>query len=451
MSAAKPKEYKQEVRGQYEDFPYPFRDPLDEGKLFHGCDPHSLQALSHAGWGGKRDLRHGARILIAGCGTGDSAVMFAEEIRGGSSEIVAIDLSSKSIEIAQARIRKRGLGNITFKHMSILDLPNAGLGQFDIVESGGVLHHLPDPDAGLAALASMLKPDGLMAVMVYAQYGRMAVYLVQELMRQLMTEATPRAEKIAIAREYLSNVPIGHWLTFNSQSMREDFLWPDGSGIYDLLLHSTDRAYTVPQLYDWVEGRGLKLLSLYDAANDGSLYEPRQYTASPVLHAIFDSKTVPQQQAIAELMKGTIIKHYFHAGHEVKTPAALADDMVIDYGTTQQLCMDFLPTLLQAFGEVELGRRIELPVMPMAGLPPLIVTKTTHAAALMRLIDGVRSVGDMLVAVMGDSGAPELQVRQDLAQLYTELRRRQMVFLRHHTIPRYLTGVEISARMRSFL
>jgi 2-polyprenyl-3-methyl-5-hydroxy-6-metoxy-1,4-benzoquinol methylase len=39
---------------------------------------------------------------------------------------------------------------------------------FDQIVCTGVLHHLADPDKELAALYGLLKPDGVMHLMVYA-------------------------------------------------------------------------------------------------------------------------------------------------------------------------------------------------------------------------------------------------------------------------------------------
>jgi len=45
----------------------------------------------------------------------------------------------------------------------------AELGEtFEHVVSTGVLHHLPDPDAGLRALHGVLAPNGALHLMVYA-------------------------------------------------------------------------------------------------------------------------------------------------------------------------------------------------------------------------------------------------------------------------------------------
>ncbi len=74
----------------------------------------------------------------------------------------------------------RALSNIGFESRSILDLPGSGLGPFDYIDCCGVLHHLPDPAAGLRALLSVLAPDGGLGLMVYAPHGRTGVYMVQD-------------------------------------------------------------------------------------------------------------------------------------------------------------------------------------------------------------------------------------------------------------------------------
>lgn len=450
-TVTKPQEYAEDVRGQYEDFPYPLRDPEQEGNNFYCCDAGSLVGLSHAGWGGKRDLRKGVRILSAGCGTGDAPILFAEELLDYGAEIVAIDLSTKSLEIAQARMKKRGLSNITFHHMSILDVPSAGLGEFDIIESSGVLHHLPDPNAGLAALGRVLKDDGMMNIMVYGQYGRMSVYLVQELMKKLIPPNTPRAEKIAVTREFLNNVPLGHWLTVNNELFIEDMSWPDGSGIYDLFLHSHDRAYTVPQLYAWVEGCGLILHALFSAFTDDCLYQPESYNLSPKLRGIFAKKSPRERHAIAELMNGNMAKHNIFVSKQSKQQAVFADDMVMCYGPLQGLFSEFAGDFAKAAEALPIGERLEGKTTSINTQPNLIIIKTKHTAALMRAIDGKRSIGEIVTKVAEETGDAPEWVRRNLEQLYKEYRSRQVVFLRHESIPPYRSGPEIVARANKVL
>jgi SAM-dependent methyltransferase len=451
MTATKPQEFSAEVRGQYEDYPYPSRDPEKEGTFFACCEPQSLMALSHSAWGGKRDLRKGTRILIAGCGTGDSVIHYAEELLDCDARIVAVDLSSKSIEIAKARLAKRGLSNVTFHHRSILDLPNAELGQFDIIESSGVLHHLPDPNAGLHALAGLLAPDGVMTLMVYGHYGRYSVYLVQELMRQLLAPDMPRDRKIELTRAFLNHVPNGHWITVNNSNFLEDMRWPDGSGIYDLFLHSTDRAYTVPQIYEWVEGAGLTVLEFFGSWADESLYTPESYNGDAGLRAIFSSKSPRERHSIAELINGNMAKHYFHVAKQPMQRAQFADDMVIAYGAMQALFHQFIDNFLAALAKASVGQQVNGNPRPFADAPHLVLTKTVHGEALMKLVDGKRSIGEMVALVASASGANPADVRRDLETLYNEYRTRQLVFLRHESIPPYRDGPSITRRLEQHL
>ena len=83
------------------------------------------------------------------------------------------------MDIAKQRASIRGLNNITWMHTSLLDLPSLDIGKFDYINCSGVLHHLESPQEGLAALNSVLKQDGAILIMVYAKYGRTAIYQIQ--------------------------------------------------------------------------------------------------------------------------------------------------------------------------------------------------------------------------------------------------------------------------------
>ena len=66
----------------------------------------------------------------------------------------------------------------------IENLPNLGLGLFDLISCTGVLHHLPDPQTGLNILSASLKPGGGMFLMVYPTIFRTAIY--QAIIRPLI-------------------------------------------------------------------------------------------------------------------------------------------------------------------------------------------------------------------------------------------------------------------------
>lgn len=302
------------VRKQYERYPYPLRDPADERKrlIITGLD--DLAAVNAYCYRGRRDFRTGFRALVAGGGTGDAVVHLAHQLRETNAKIVYVDLSQASTDIARRRIESRGLGRfVEWRHASLLDLPKMGLAPFDFVNCSGVLHHLADPVAGLAALRSVMKDDGAMGLMVYGQYGRTGVYQMQELMRVVNPPGLDEAEAVARTRAMLAGAPETNWYR------RGASLFNVGNHndveVYDLFLHSQDRAYTIPQLHEYLGTSGLRLQEF--SVDYRSLYNPLLFTADPALRESLTQLPRERQQAAAELMTGAIIKHAFWA-----TPSA---------------------------------------------------------------------------------------------------------------------------------
>jgi len=230
------------VREQYELYPYPPRDPRDEAKrLIQGSPSHILE-INHYVFGGRRDFTQPFRALIAGGGTGDGTIMLAQQLqdRHCPAEIVYLDLSEPSRGIAEARASARGLQSIRFVTGSLLELTAMRLGEFDYIDCCGVLHHLPDPAAGLAALRHVLSDSGGIGLMVYGAYGRTGVYHVQEVLRHLGHQDAPAA-KLDLARRLLKQLPPTNWLQRNP--FLGDHLKAGDAGIYDLLLRGIRDEY----------------------------------------------------------------------------------------------------------------------------------------------------------------------------------------------------------------
>src|SRR5215831_13916479 len=246
------------VRSQYEHLPYPHRDPENERRELRRTWLDDLPMIAHYGYGGAQPFGKGFRALVAGGGTGDGTIFLAEQLRCTDAEVVHLDISSASIAVAQKRAEMRGLGNIRWVRESLLDLPRLGLGTFDYINCVGVLHHLDDPDAGLKALVGALKNDGVLGLMVYALYGRTGVYQMQSLLRLVNEGASDAGERLTRTKEILAALPRGNWFK-RGEELYSDHQRGD-AGTYDLLLHSRDRAYTVGELYDWIEdGNGLHM------------------------------------------------------------------------------------------------------------------------------------------------------------------------------------------------
>lgn len=297
------------VRAQYEALPYPARDPREEGqRLIVGMPSHLLE-INHYLYAGRLDLTQPFRALVAGGGTGDACIMLAQQLadRRCPAEVVYLDLSSASRAICEARAQARGLRNIRFHTGSLLDLPAMGLGTFDYVDCTGVLHHLADPPAGLRALAGALKPEGGIGVMVYGEYGRSGVYPVQEILRVLAPLDQEPAERLAMAKRLLRFLPQTN--LFRRNPYLNDHISGGDAGLYDLLLHSQDRAYTVPQAAQLAQSAGLRIVAFLEPAR----YEPSTYMSDPAIAARAATLPFLERAAFAERLAGNLRTHVFYA------------------------------------------------------------------------------------------------------------------------------------------
>ncbi len=115
---------------------------------------------------GKRD---GVQILIAGCGTGQHSIETVQRLIG--VETLAVDLSLTSLCYAQRKSRALGLTNLHYAQADIMQLGAIGR-TFDLIEAGGVLHHLADPLAGWRVLVSLLRPRAIMRVGLCSELAR---------------------------------------------------------------------------------------------------------------------------------------------------------------------------------------------------------------------------------------------------------------------------------------
>ena len=312
----------EQVTAQYEALPYPPRDPADEDKRLIGTWLDDLDLINHHCYGGDRKFDAGFRALIAGGGTGDGSIFIAEQLRERGivgARVVHIDLSAAAIEIARARAKRRGLIGIEFIQGNLLDLPAMHLGAFDFINCVGVLHHLPEPEAGLAALLPSLAVDGAMAVLLYGKIGRIGIYHAQEILRRLPSTVT-YADRIDLAKRLLAKLPRTNWLA-RSAELHPDLHQGGDAALYDLLLHTQDRAYDVEEIYRWfVDESGLHLY--FSDVHRGRLpYSPATWLHDLPELAALDLKPQRDQEAIAELIGGDLVLHAFFATRNRDTHA----------------------------------------------------------------------------------------------------------------------------------
>jgi SAM-dependent methyltransferase len=116
--------------------------------------PHIPRMLSGIAWRGRR-------VLEIGTGVGTDARFIID--RGGSYTGVNIDQGST--EMTAAALRAFSLpGTVLRQDATALQFPDAS---FDVVYSFGVLHHIPEAHKAVAEIHRVLKPGGVLLVMVY--------------------------------------------------------------------------------------------------------------------------------------------------------------------------------------------------------------------------------------------------------------------------------------------
>lgn len=312
------------VHAQYESYPYPARDPKDEAKRLITGSPSHLLEITHYLNRGRLDLAKPFRALVAGGGTGDATIMLAQQLAdadGADAEVTYLDLSTASRGIAEARATVRGLANIHFVTGEIEAVASLCPGPYDYIDCCGVLHHLADPVAGLKALFSVLAPGGGMGLMVYGALGRRGVYDVQDAMR-VLGEGADDPTRLDMVQRLLEGLPQSHWLRRNP--FVGDHFQGGPAGLYDLLLHPRDRAYTVDEFLDFIDAGGGRVTSMIAPAQ----YDPRHYLRDPELLARASRLPAREAWALAERLSGALTKHiaYVVAKERIDDPTARLDD-----------------------------------------------------------------------------------------------------------------------------
>lgn len=359
---------------QYEAFPYPDRDPADETKRLITGSPSIPAEMDHWLWGGARDWSKPLRVLVAGGGTGDGLIQLAQMLSTARRpyRITYVDLSRAARDVAERRAKARGLDGIAFHTGSLLEA--GALGPFDYIDCCGVLHHLPDPQAGFDALAGALAPGGGIGLMVYAPLGRSGVYPLQAAFSALFQGLAP-VERLEKARAVFRALPKGH--PFHANPHLVDHRQSD-AGFYDLLLHSSDRPFTISQLVSALDRAGLALAGVPEPA----LYDPAGLMPDGL--AVPDGLDPVDRMALAENLRGTFKTHVVYAvkqGAVVPPPMGRPDAIPQLRGTDPR-----------ALAKV-VGRSGAVKIDTAAGKVRLTVPKA--AAGPVAAVNGLRSLGDL--------------------------------------------------------
>lgn len=374
---------------QYERYRYPepIRD-LDEWSRnnWQWFDPrHASRMLWPAGV-----ARPNLDILIAGCGTNQAAV-FAYS--NPTARVLAIDVSVPSLEHEHWLKQKYSLANLELLQQPIEDLPHLGR-QFDLIVSTGVLHHLASPEAGLRALAQCLRPDGVMALMLYAKYGRVGVEWLQSVCRELGLGRNEAS--VAAVRAILAALPAGH--PVRGYLQLESNLAADAV-LVDTFLHGRERSYSVDDC--------LAFVASADLAFQGWFFNAPYHPHGELATALGRLGAQPQAKvwSLMERLYSTNACHFFMARH-AEYPRRT---YLIDFDA--QACLDYVPEFRMRCG-ID-GAAVQRPGWQM----PLTDAQLPYA----RRIDGRSSIRAIAEAAAAETGSGSAACRETARDVFRAL------------------------------
>ena len=280
----------------YEEHPYPPPVADLDADLADWAEPERRRAEYHLLFP-TQSFREDLDVLVAGCGTFQAA---RHAVRWPAGRIVGIDVSATSIEHTVQLQLRHDLTNLRVEQLPVEKAANLD-GDFDLIVCTGVLHHLLDPDEGLRALRNVLRPGGVMLIMVYAPYGRAGVAMMQEYSR-LLGIGLSRDEIRDLAGtlvEIPEDHPLGPLFRRSPDFRRFDAL-------ADALLNPRETAFSVPELLSYLERNGLAFGRWYRQAQ----YLPQCGVLRETPHARRLRELPPADQyAAVELFRGTMARH----------------------------------------------------------------------------------------------------------------------------------------------
>lgn len=258
-------DFLEKMRRQFDFGPYP-RVPLDKAPKDDGNElfVHNLITPYY--------LRHrrttstsGKVILDAGCGTGYKALVLAKANPG--AKVIGVDISPKSIDLARQRLDYHGYqDSVEFHVLAIEDLRQLGL-EFDYINCDEVLYFFDDIARGLAALGSVLKPDGIIRSNLHSKLQRGLYFQAQELFN-LMGLMENDSEELAMP------VVVETMKALNSNVVLKQQAWKafyedesNDSGKEEILANHLlrgDKGYRINDLFEALNRADLAFLSMVD-------------------------------------------------------------------------------------------------------------------------------------------------------------------------------------------
>ena len=281
------------VSAFYDRFPYP-GDPLQDGPPPGYNWRWCVDSARAAALGSLPRAPRRWRILDAGCGTGVSSDYLCHLNPG--SRLLAVDISAGALEVARERLRRSGAAacveELRIEQRSLLDLESEG--EFDYINSVGVLHHLREPEAGLRALAARLAPGGVLHLFLYADGGRWEIHRTQRALELL--GAGTGGEGLRLGRQLFEVLPAENRLRRHHEQ-RWALDTAADANFADMYLHPQETSYNLERLFAFIDQSGLEFAGF----SNPQVWDPARLLQGPLLERARGLNDRQRWQLVEEL------------------------------------------------------------------------------------------------------------------------------------------------------
>jgi 2-polyprenyl-3-methyl-5-hydroxy-6-metoxy-1,4-benzoquinol methylase len=297
-----------QVKNLYEQYPYPYTEVKTEllrdlyTLVYFTFSESEIEESTYARY----------QFFDGGCGSGQRILGLASEFP--EATFTCVDMTEHSLRIARAQAEKFNVHNITFKQDNLVDLQEKG--QYDVVTSVGVIHHLSEPEKGLLNLSRLVKDDGVIIIHVYHTLGEHNRMLMREVAMTLQGDASMEAG-IAIMRTLGQSLPANQYGTYgyNANLTENDHIAKDA----DVFLHPRVFTYLFREGIDLFRGTDMDWVAVNTVNTlDGSHFlsssvapepyaiDPAELLKDPQLAELYNKLPLPDKFKVLEcLLKPT--------------------------------------------------------------------------------------------------------------------------------------------------